>query len=172
MTDVPVLRTGRLTLRAPRLADFDAYAAFFASERSVHEDGPYDRREAWREFATSTACWSLRGYGVFSIEDTASGAYLGEAGLYHPDYFPEPEIGWTLVAEAEGRGIAHEAAEAARAWAYRTRGLATLVSYIGRRNARSIRLAERLGARLDADAPHPEGDPCLVYRHPGPEALQ
>jgi len=169
MTDVPVLRTGRLTLRAPRLADFDAYAEVFSSDRSIHMGGPFGRREAWREFATSTACWSLRGYGAFSIEDTASGAYLGEVGLYHPDYFPEPEIGWTLVADAEGRGVAREAAEAARAWTYRDLGLTTLVSYIAPGNDRSIRLAERLGARHDPDAPHPVDDPCLVYRHPAPE---
>ncbi len=49
--------------------------------------------------------------------------------------------------------------------------LRTLVSYIDPRNERSIRLAERLGARLDPRAAQPEDDPCLVFRHPGPEAL-
>ncbi len=170
MTAAPTLSTDRLTLRAPRLEDFEPYAAFFASERSVHEDGPLDRREAWREFATSAACWALRGYGVWSIEETATGTWLGEAGLFHPDYYPEPEIGWTLTPEAEGRGVAQEAARAARDWAYGTAGLTTLVSYIGSANARSIRLAERLGARLDPAAARPAHDPCLVYRHPDPEA--
>ena len=83
---------------------------------------------------------------------------------------PSPRsAGWSCAA-AEGRGIAAEAARALRDWAYAAQGWTTLVSYIDPENARSIRLAERLGARLDPDAPHPDGRPCLVYRHPGPEA--
>ena len=169
MTEVPVLTTERLTLRAPRLADFEPYAAFFASPRSVHEGGPMSRFDSWREFATGIGGWTLRGYGVWSIEDRTSRTYLGETGIFHPDYYPEPELGWTLTPEAEGKGIAREAALAARGWAYGVAGIATLVSYIAPANARSIRLAERLGARPDADAAQPDNDPCLVYRHPAPE---
>jgi RimJ/RimL family protein N-acetyltransferase len=167
---IPVLETGRLRLRVPAISDFPAYAAFFASERAVHERGPMDERGAWREFCASLACWPLRGFGGWSVTDRTDGSYLGEVGLFQPVEYPEPEIGWMVLPAAEGRGIAHEAALAVRNWAYRTLGLKTLVSYIDPANARSIRLAERLGARLDLDAPGIDpGD--LVYRHPGPEAL-
>jgi len=77
-----------------------------------------------------------------------------------------------VVAGAEGKGIAHEAALAVRDWCYNVRGLTLLMSYIDPRNARSIRLAERMGAVLDESAPLPEGELCVAYRHPGPEALQ
>ena len=167
--DIPVLETGRLRLRAPAVSDFPAYAAFFASDRAVHERGPMDERAAWREFCASLAAWPLRGFGAWSATDRATGVYLGEVGLFQPVEYPEPEIGWMVVPQAEGRGIAHEAALAVRAWAYGTLGLRTLVSYIAPANARSIRLAERLGARLDPNAPTIDpGD--LVYRHPAPEA--
>lgn len=166
----PVIETGRLILRGPRVEDFEPFAAFFASPRSIHEDGPLSRREAWREFASSTAGWTLRGYGTWSIEERTSGTWLGEVGIYHPDYYPEAEIGWTLAEAAEGRGIAEEAARAARDWAWEARGLTRLVSYIAPANTRSIRLAGRLGARRDPEAAHPADDPCLVYRHPDPEA--
>ena len=36
---IPVLTTDRLLLRAPNAADFPAYAAFYASQRSIWEDG-------------------------------------------------------------------------------------------------------------------------------------
>ena len=150
---IPTLTTERLVLRPPRADDFEPYAAFFASDRAAWEDGPLSRQDAWSEFAT------------------AAGAWLGEVGLYQPDHYPEPEIGWILGADAEGRGIAHEAALALRRWAYATLGLDTLVSYIARGNRRSIRLAERLGAVPDPDAPS-----CApgagVWRHPAPETLQ
>ena len=76
---LPVLLTQRLRLRAPALADFDHWAAFFASERSVHEGGPKDRQAAWEAWASTAALWLLKGYGAFGVEDRQTGAYLGEA---------------------------------------------------------------------------------------------
>lgn len=165
---IPVLATERLVLRGPALADFAAYAEFFASPRSGYEDGPLTRGPAWKEFASATGQWLLRGYGAWSIEERATGAYVGETGIFHPAHYPEPELGWTVMAAFEGRGYAFEAARAARGWAHGSLGLATLVSYIDPRNARSIRLAERLGAMPDPAAAMPDLDPCVVYRHPGP----
>jgi RimJ/RimL family protein N-acetyltransferase len=168
---IPTLNTERLLLRPPRAEDFESYAAFFASDRAVWEDGPLSRQDAWSEFATAAGAWVVRGFGSLSIADGATGRYLGEVGLYQPDHYPEPEIGWILMADAEGRGIAHEAAFTLRRWAYATLGLDTLVSYIARGNRRSIRLAERLGAVPDPDAPSCARD-AGVWRHPGPEARQ
>ncbi len=169
---IPTLTTDRLILRAPSLADFGPFAAHCASPRAVFEDGPLTRAAAWREFASAAGQWLLRGYGAFSIEDRKGGGYLGESGIFHPPHYPEPEIGWTVMAGAEGKGIAFEAASAVRDWAYGSLRLGGLVSYIAEGNARSIALARRLGARLDPAAPQPVDDPCLVYRHPGPEALR
>jgi RimJ/RimL family protein N-acetyltransferase len=166
---IPRLETGRLVLRAPQAADFEPYAAFFASDRAAWEDGPLARREAWAEFACGAGVWVLRGFGPFSLTCRATGGYLGEVGLYQPAHYPEPELGWILVADAEGRGLAEEAARAVRAWAYADLGLRTLVSYIARGNTRSIRLAERLGAVAEPDAPSCAPD-AGVWRHPGPEA--
>ena len=167
---IPTVVTERLILRAPRIEDFDPLAEFYGSDRSVYEDGPYSRKDAWREFCTSVAAWHFFGFGAFTVEERKTGAWVGEVGLNFPDDFPEHEIGWTLGAGFEGKGYAHEAALAARTWAYREKDLPPLVSYIDPENARSIALADRLGARRDDDAPTPEDDPCLVYRHPKPEA--
>jgi RimJ/RimL family protein N-acetyltransferase len=94
------------------------------------------------------------------------------AGPWYPASWPEKEIGWSLwSAEAEGKGIAFEAAQAARGFAYDVLEWDTAVSYIASDNARSIALAERLGARRDDAAAHPGNTPCHVYRHPAPDAL-
>ena len=166
---IPTIITERLILRAPNAEDFEPLAEFYGSERSVYEDGPYSRKAAWREFCTSVATWHFFGFGVFTIEERKSGAWVGEVGINFPDDYPEHEIGWTLSASFEGKGYAFEAASAAREWAFSTQKLPTLVSYIDPENARSIRLAERLGASRDDAAARPENDLCLVYRHPKPE---
>jgi RimJ/RimL family protein N-acetyltransferase len=95
-------------------------------------------------------------------------------GPWTPPDWPEKEIGWMVLdAAAEGTGIAREAAEAALDHAWRVLRWDTVVSYIAEGNDRSVRLAERLGARLDPEAPGPEavGKTVLVYRHPRPEGL-
>ncbi|HCE70113.1 MAG TPA: N-acetyltransferase, partial [Ruegeria sp.] len=74
---IPTLHTERLTLRAPQLADFEHWAAFFASPRAVHERGMMDRAAAWRVWASDVAIWTLRGYGPFGVELRDTGTYVG-----------------------------------------------------------------------------------------------
>jgi RimJ/RimL family protein N-acetyltransferase len=63
-----------------------------------------------------------------------------------------------------------EAAACARDHAFGVLGWKTAVSYIAPANTRSIRLAERLGAVRDPQAPRFPGEAeVLVYRHPTPE---
>ncbi|MDO5606503.1 MAG: GNAT family N-acetyltransferase [Paracoccus sp. (in: a-proteobacteria)] len=167
--DIPVIETARLILRAPRLADFQAMADFYATPRARHVGGPMTRDEAWAEFASGAGQWLLRGYGYWEIEDRETGATIGRAGLYHPDNWPEPELSWIIYTDAfEGRGIAHEAAIAARD-AAAIMGITRPMSSIEADNARSIRLAERLGAVADGDWLTPYG-PMLRYRHGGTRA--
>jgi RimJ/RimL family protein N-acetyltransferase len=161
---IPTLTTERLTLRAPKLADFEHWAAFFASPRSVHERGQCDRAEAWQRWAADVALWPLKGYGAFGMEDRATGAYLGEVGIYEPVGFPEPELGWFTIPEAEGKGYAAEAARAVIVWARDGFGWDRLVSIIDPANARSIALGLRLGGVIDPDLPGIDpGD--VVIRH-------
>ena len=167
---IPVVETERLILRGPREADFEAIAAFGTSARSKWVGGPYPRRLSWRAFLGGYGHWALRGYGMWMIEDRASGATAGRVGMIFNDGWDEPELGWHLFDGFEGKGLAHEAALAARAYAAAHQGLDGVISYIMPENTRSIALAERLGAtyeRVGAVADHP----CHVYRHPRQEDL-
>jgi len=163
----PVLRSARLVLRPHAMADFEAYAALFASPRAEHM-GVLDRRGAWFSFASDVAQWALMGCGAWAVDRAADGAFIGQVAINRPVHFPEPELGWMLFDGFEGHGYAREAARAARDFAWSTLGLPTLVSYVGPDNHRSIALARRLGAVLDPSAARPEPDD-LVFRHPAPE---
>lgn len=163
MGRAPDLVTERLCLRMPRLEDFEHRAAFYASPRSVHEDGPIGRAMAWRIWASEVGQWPLLGYGPFSVEDRATGAYLGEVGIYNPVGFPEPELGWFVLPEAEGRGYAAEAARAVMAWARASFGWDHLISIIAPGNARSIALALRLGGVHSNRPGVDEGDVVILH---------
>ncbi|MFU1478788.1 GNAT family N-acetyltransferase [Roseovarius sp. C7] len=170
--NIPRLETERLILRGPEASDFEAYCAFLTDP--VRADGfgvEKDRPKAWRWFALNIGHWALHGYGYFTIEDKESGAPCGLTGIWNPEGWPEPEIGWVVFEGFEGRGIAREAATRARQWAYEDLGMTTLTSNIVPGNDRSIALAERLGARFERSYTNVEMGEDMLYRHPGPEAL-
>lgn len=161
---VPVLETARLILRPLEMKDWPRYAELMSSERSIYMGGPHTESAAWGMFCHDVALWSLAGHGALMMEERATGLCLGQVGINHGPLFPEKELGWFVYPEAEGRGYAFEGAARLREWAFRVRGLETLVSYIHPDNLRSARLAERMGAKLDPDAVrHDPSD--LVFRH-------
>jgi RimJ/RimL family protein N-acetyltransferase len=161
---VPTLHTDRLTLRAPRLSDFGAWADFFASPRSIHEGGPKSRRAAWEHWACDVALWPLRGYGPFGVDDRQTGRYLGEVGIYHGEGYPAPELGWFVVPEAEGKGIALEAARTVLDWVRASFDWPHITNIIAPANTRSIALGLRLGGVIDPTLPGIDpGD--VVIRH-------
>jgi RimJ/RimL family protein N-acetyltransferase len=63
-----------------------------------------------------------------------------------------------------GHGYATEAARAARDWGYE-HGIESLISLIHPDNARSMRVAEKLGA-APAETVDVHGGPAVIWRHP------
>ncbi len=163
------LETERLRLRQWRLDHFEPYAAFYGDpEASKFVDGPKDRGMAWYYMACEAGHWHLRGYGMWALEEKATGDMVGFCGLWHPGDWPEIELGWSLFRPARGQGFATEAAKGARFWAYETLGLKTLVSYIDPENEPSKRVAKRLGASYEQTITLRDTS-AEVYRHPAPD---
>jgi RimJ/RimL family protein N-acetyltransferase len=164
------LETRRLVLRRPAPGDWPAFHEFMMSERSSAFGSHRDLARAFRSFAAELGHWDIFGYGMWAVTLRGEDVAVGLIGPWTPPDWPEPEIGWMMLAgDLEGTGIATEAAQAAIKHAFDVLGWQTAVSYIGEGNARSIRLAEKLGAVLDRDAPQPRpAEPLLVYRHARP----
>ncbi len=172
MTPIPTLETERLILRPPALDDYPVVRDFYASDRSKMVGGPINPRRAWLALASAIGHWSLRGFGRWVLDAKDGETALGLVGLHHPEGWPEPEIAWTLWRDdAEGKGYAFEAAQAARAHAYDTLGWTTAVSLIDPENSRSVALGERMGVRFESVFEHPDYGPLNVWRHPSPEEL-
>lgn len=171
-SQLPQLETARLLLRAPRIEDFEVYATILMSERARYMDGPFSREDSWADFTGAVSNWLLRGHGPWTIVEKTSGTILGFVSVQMEVGDHEPELGYFLTEAAEGRGIAFEAARAARTHAIDTLALPALVSYIDPDNHASRRLAARLGAAEDRAAAarfaDNGSDPVCVYRHHGP----
>jgi RimJ/RimL family protein N-acetyltransferase len=172
LTAAPRLETERLILRGPEKSDAEAVMAFLMDPaRSAGFGHIAKRGEAWRWFAMNVGHWHWHGYGYFVIEDRETAAPAGISGIWFPETWPEPELGWVVFDGYEGRGIAFEAACRARRWAYDELGFTTLTSNILPDNDRSKRLATRLGAVYERTYHNENMGEDELWRHPGPEAV-
>ena len=145
------LTTDRLILRPLREEDIGAYAAMCADPEVMRYlgQGVLARDDAWRQMSMFAGHWLLRGFGTWALEERGTGQFVGRAGLHYPEGWPDREVGWALVRAHWGRGLAFEAAQAALEQAFNVHGWNRAISLIDPANARSIRLAERLGERLE-----------------------
>lgn len=167
---VPVIETERLHLRGPERNDFEPLAVFFADQaRSEGFGGPLPRDDAWRWWGLMIGHWVIHGYGYWTVTEKGSNTALGIVGIWNPEGWPEPEIGWVMFAGAEGKGFAYEAAKAVRSHAYSTLGFTTLTSNIVPGNDRSAALANRLGAVYERTYDNPHMGIDRLFRHPGPD---
>lgn len=168
---IPTIETANLILRAPNATDLGAYTEFCLSDRSAGVGGPFTAGDAFHKLSAIIGHWSLRGYGRWIVADKQTNLPLGIVGPYFPVNWPEPEIAWTVFAAAEGRGVAYEAAQAARAYVYDTLGWESVISCTPTDNTRSIALAKRMGAVQEGSFLSREYGELLVWRHPSREAL-
>lgn len=168
----PTLETERLILRGPKPSDAATFIEAFGQDRMKYAGGPKTPREAWNFFGTEIGHWVMNGFGMFVVTWKNDDTPLGIVGHWYPFGWAEKEVGWVLFDQKhEGKGIAAEAAKACVQYARENLGWDEVVSYISPENTGSIKLAESLGARHDPAAPQPETtNPCLVFRHPKPEA--
>lgn len=168
---IPVVETPRLVLRGPEPRDAAPLGRFMSSQRAKWIGGPYPDADAPAWLAHQQDVWVRRGWGSWIVTLKSDGTAAGRIGLLEHDGWPEPELAWFLFDGFEGQGYAREAALAARDYSNESLGLSPLFSFIEPGNARSRKLAERLGAKRERAARFHDID-FDIYRHPAPEALQ
>jgi RimJ/RimL family protein N-acetyltransferase len=148
--------------------DFDAYADMMADpevSRFLMDGRPLTRVEAWRQMAMFIGHWSLRGFGLWAVEERDTGKFIGRIGCLEPEGFPAFEVAYTLARSAWGRGYAREGAAAALRYARETLKRTEITSIIRPANIHSIRVAKSLGA-VPAETVDFHGAPSVVYRYP------
>ena len=142
------LETARLVLRRPIEADLEGWAVLDADAAATRFiGGTRNRADAWLGLASAVGMWSLRGCGLFSVIDKASGRWIGRIGAWLPEGAIGTEIGWALLPAAHGQGYATEGAGAAMRWAFEQLGWSEAIHRIDTANLASIAVAERLGSR-------------------------
>lgn len=166
--NIPHLTTDRLLLRGFRPDDLEPYVAMMANPdvtRYLADARPLSRAEAWRQLALFIGHWTLCGFGLWAVEERATGAFIGRIGCMELEGWPGFEIAYTLTPHAWGRGYAREGAAAALDYARRTLGRTEIISIIRPGNSASIRVAHSLGAARHGSAEF-FGSAADIYRYP------
>ena len=147
-----ILITDRLTLTPVQESDLPDLCALWGDPvfaKSIFP-APLNSEDVWFRLLRDIGHWEVKGYGNWSIRETATGDYVGSVGVL--DYrrildpaFDAPELGWGVAPRFQGQGIAFEAVSAALAWCDDALNASRTVCMISPDNAPSHALAARAG---------------------------
>lgn len=142
----PTLETQRLLLYPMQADDLDDLLLVFSDPKvmAAFNEPPFGRPQMERWLKRNLDHQLEYGYGLFSLVHKEDGVLIGNCGLEQL----EPgiaELGYDLRSDYWNRGLATEAAEAVRDYAWYRLRLPTLISLIRAGNHASRRVAEKIG---------------------------
>ena len=151
--DPPRWRFTTDRLRAREMDNFDiAFIAAMLGDARVMHFYPkvLDRDESLAWIARQRQRYLGDGHGLWLLEERASGRPVGQCGVTVQDVdgTREIEVGYLLHHDFWKQGLATEAAQAARDWAFARYPGRRIISLIRPENAASCAVAERNGMRV------------------------
>jgi RimJ/RimL family protein N-acetyltransferase len=153
--DIPEIVTSRLLLRGWQDGDVERMAEIYTDPEVVRYLRPLDLEGTRQQLLRFADHWDEYGFGLWAVEERASGRLIGRIGLaHHPDWtasMHDAEVGWTLDRSAWGGGLATEGGEAALAYGFDTQGMTRIISIAHRENIASQRVMEKLGLHREGE---------------------
>lgn len=169
------LETERLVLRRVTLNDADLMLAVWNDPGFIRNVG--DRgvrtldqaRDAMR--AGALQLYADFGYGPYAVTLKSNGERIGICGLFRRENLEHADIGFAILPDYRGQGLAGEAAFAVRDYALDDLALESLTAIVSPDNGPSIALIEKLGLVFDRMITMPGDDDAIrLYRtQPGEE---
>lgn len=174
MTAEP-LRTARLLGTRPAEADWPDWRALLLDPRvAATIGGVPSEDEARARFDAGVRHWAEHGFGQWAWR-TPNGAFAGRGGLrrYRIEGGDDVvELGYSVVAERWGVGLATEIARASVAFGFGALGLDRIHAFVFEGNAASMRVIEKCGLSYLGPMTH-AGHACVLFardRDAGPRA--
>jgi ribosomal-protein-alanine N-acetyltransferase len=149
-----ILTTERLRLRPIVRGDLDVLATLYANPEVMQFSlGLLDREQTREKLDRILESMATRGWDSFVVELLDGDHFVGICGLAPQtvDGINEVELGYRLMPEFWGRGMATEAACACRDYAFKNLGMPRVIAIIEAANAGSIRVTEKVGLRFEKE---------------------
>lgn len=147
-----ILETERLVLRRMEMSDIDDLMGIFSDPVAMrYYPATKSRQEVEGWVRWTLGSYEDHGFGLWVAILKDSGEFAGQCGLtvQEVEGRDEVEIGYLFLRKYWGRGLATEAATAARDHGFQTLGYRRLVSLIDPGNLASRRVAEKVGMALE-----------------------
>jgi RimJ/RimL family protein N-acetyltransferase len=115
MNPIWILRTGRLVLTPVGGADLPELRQIKADPQvfAVMLGGVRSAAETAEELACDVVAWGANGFGIWAVREAANNRFVGIAGLERRPDGRGVALRFALGPDAQGRGLAREAAGAA-----------------------------------------------------------
>ena len=175
-----IVETPRLLLRQPELSDAERLMEIIWDPEVVEKkqvtltEPPGGIELARGKVEGTIRHWELRGYGQWTVVESATGQIVGCVGFFHPISIAWPgiDLSWIIHRSRWGNGLATEAGRAAIQWAWDTGKIDHIISLIHPADLRSIRVATKIGESFErADVDPINGEPVHVYGIYHPNSL-
>lgn len=165
-----ILETKRLLLRRLEIDDLEPLFKLYSDPeiRKYFPEGVLSFEDTKEELE-----WFLNGHprhpelGLWATIHKPSGKFIGRCGLlpWKIDGQDEVEIAYLIDKDFWNQGLATEAAQAIREYAFTKLGLSRLICLIDPDNLASQRIAEKTGMTVERRVDGIDGDnfPTLIY---------
>jgi RimJ/RimL family protein N-acetyltransferase len=157
-----ILRTARLVLSPAGGGDLADLRAIKAdpSVFAVMLGGVRDEAQTAEDLARDVMAWGQHGFGIWAIRE--SGRFVGITGLQHRTDGRGVALRFALWPEAQGRGLAREAAFAALRFGHDRAGLPRIVAVARESNFGSRMVLGGIGMRA-AETFEQRGYTMILY---------
>ena len=147
MTGGWTVQTARLILCPVAPGDLGEIAAIKADPRvfAVMLGGVRSYAQSAAELAAEIACWGANGFGIWTVRDSTHHRFLGLVGLMERPDGRGVALRFALWPEAQGRGLAREAASAALRFGHEQAGLTRIVAVAREENFASRMVLGSIG---------------------------
>jgi RimJ/RimL family protein N-acetyltransferase len=165
-----MIETDRLVLRVYRDEDREAFAALNGDPRvGAWLGGVSDRAQSDATMDRINAHIAEHGFGLWGAERKADGQLIGFVGLSTVaagalPVGPAIEMGWRLIPEAWGQGLASEGAAAALTWGFAHLEVAEIIAFTAQSNLASQGVMRKI--RMIPDPARDFDHPRLAQDHP------
>lgn len=166
MNPLDELQTPRLILRRMSPDDLDDLTRMHLDPRVMATLGGVRSPEVTREWLERhLEHWRQYGFGLWLARERETGQFVGRSGLHHVEIEgrEEIEVGYSLLSEFWGRGLATELARASIRAAFAVRNLPELVCFTLTNNRASQRVMQKAGFRYERELLY-QDLPHVLYR--------
>jgi RimJ/RimL family protein N-acetyltransferase len=117
--------------------------------RYIGDGTPWSSERSRRFVERQIELFEQRRYCLWQLRPKSGGALIGFCGLQPLPETDEIEVGWWLMRDCWGRGLATEAARMALRDGFERVGLQRIVAIVQPANAASIGIMRKLGMRCE-----------------------